>query len=144
MIEDRKIGWIVMLIAISSVMTGVMQCLSVATIGEIIAYKYESSLYFFAYVSGSIGFLLTAPVNIILPILRKHAGNIIGTATTWSIVTVVIFLLACVVGMLLMLSNKWIYGTTNPVNMAVQFVSGSFLLLISGGIFWLFKRRVRK
>lgn len=142
--ENSKTGLTVTLIAISSILCGALLCLAVWIIGRLLGYDYDTALFFMAYLSGSIGFLLTAPVNIILPILRKHDDCIVGTVKAWSAVTIALCLLACAVGIILMFVFKWTYGVVSPTNMATQFISGSFLLLISGGIYWLFNRKNRK
>ena len=112
-------------------------------IGRILGHDYDTAFYFWAYASGSIGFFLTAPVNLLMPILRKNPDNISNIAAAWSITTMGLLLLAYAVGIIFMLVLKWMYGITDPANMVVQFISGAFLLFMSGGIHWLFYRRKR-
>lgn len=133
----------VTLTALSSIACGALLCLGLWIIGRILGHDYDTAFYFWAYASGSIGFFLTAPVNILMPILRKNPGNIPGIAAAWGITTLGLLLLACAVGVIFMLVFKWMYGIENPTDMAVQFISGAFLLFVSGGIHWLFYRRKR-
>lgn len=139
--ENINPGLPVTLTAMSSIACGTLLCLGVWIIGRILGHDYDTSFYFWAYASGSIGFFLTAPVNLLMPILRKNPENNLGIAATWSITTIGLLLLACVVGIIFMLIFKWTYGSSDPADMAVQFISGAFLLLVSGGIHWLFYRR---
>ena len=142
--EDNKIGLIVTLIAISSVVCGALLCLAVSILTEIIGGDYTPSLYFFAYVSGSVGFLLSAPVNLILPILRKHQGDTGKSIVSWTVTTIVLFLLACLIGIIFMFALKWLSGVSDPHDMTIQFIDGAFLLFISAGINWIFNRRKQK
>ena len=139
--ENSKIGLTVTLIVISSIACGALLCVGVWIIGKILGYGYSTAFYFSAYVSGSIGFLLTAPVNIIMPIQKRYQDNLLNIATSWGSTTLGLLLLAYVVGIIFMLIFKWMYDSYAPADMAVQFISGAFLLFASGGIHWLFYRR---
>ena len=139
--NNSKTGLAVTLIAISSIACGALLCLGLWIIGRILGHDYDTAFYFWAYISGSIGFLLTAPVNLIMPILRKNPENTLNIAAAWSLTTMGLLLLACAVGIIFMLIFKWMYGSSDPDDMAVQFISGAFLLFASGGIHWLFYRR---
>ena len=142
-IKDCKTGLAVTLTAISSIACGALLCLGVWIIGRILRYDYDITFYFWAYISSSIGFLLTAPINLLTPILKKNPVNTHTIVVTWSITTLGLLLLAYAVGITFMLIFKWMYDSYEPADMAVQFISGAFLLFISGGIHWLFYRRKR-
>lgn len=141
MTKNTQIGFLVTMISISATACGVLLCLAVLILTEIFDCNYSATTYFSAYVSGSVGFLLSAPVNLFLHIQRKHPKNTVVTVTVWFIITLVIFLLACMIGVVFMVVFKWMYGTYNPSDMATQFISGAFLLFVCGGINWLFNRK---
>lgn len=141
--ENCNTGLAVTLTATSSIACGAWLCLGLWIIGQILGYDYDTIYYFLAYAAGSIGFFLTAPVNLLMSILRKNPDSTPKVVTAWILTTVGLLLLACVVGIIFMLIFKWMYDTANPTDMAVQFISGAFLLFISGGIHWFFYRKKR-
>ena len=141
--ENINPGLPVTLTAMSSIACGVALCLGLWIIGHILGYGYAATFYFWAYAAGSIGFFLTAPVNLLMSILRKNPDSTPKVVTAWIFTTVGLLLLAYAVGIIFMLIFKWMYDTANPTDMAVQFISGAFLLFISGGIHWFFYRKKR-
>ncbi|MDE7345493.1 MAG: hypothetical protein K2N48_01995 [Muribaculaceae bacterium] len=138
--KNTQTGLIVTLISTSAVACGALLCVFLHILSEFFSCDYSSETYFLAYISGSIGFLLTAPANIILQIMKKYPCNKGREISVWFITTLAIFLVACAVGVILMLAFKWIVGVSTPTTMAIQFISGAFLLFVSGGINWLLTR----
>lgn len=139
--ENGKTALTMALTAFSSIACGTMLCVGVWIIGRILGYGYDALFYFSAYLSGSIGFFLTAPANLLTPILKNNPDNTRSIATAWALTTIGLSLLACAVGVIFMLISKWMGGSAEPTDLAVQFISGAFLLFVSGGIHWLFYRK---
>lgn len=132
------------LINASSVICGILLTISVYALSCHFDSTLNSFSYFFAYIAGSVGFLLTAPVTLILPIIRNNQDNTRKTVIVWAITTLAIFLLACAVGTILMLGCKWVSGNSNPQFLVNMFICGAFILFVSGGIHWLAYRRKRE
>lgn len=142
--QDSQTGIITTLTSVSSVACGALLCLALWISANSSACAFSAWIYFYAYVAGSVGFLLTAPVNLLLPIIRKYPDNVLKSASVWAITTLAIFLPACAVGMIVMLICNRVSPDSEPSYMASQFISGAFLLFASGGIHWLAYRRRHK
>ena len=141
--ESEKMGLAVTLVATSSVLSGILLCLAVWILSRILVCDFNATTYFYAYVAGSVGFLLAAPVNLFLPILMKHSENTPKIVFTWCVATIGLFLLACIVGVIFMFFFKWIFGMSDSMNLVNNFIFGALILFISGSISWIFNRNKR-
>ncbi len=139
--ENSQTGFILTLISTSAIACGALLCLAVQVLAAAQGCDYSSTTYFLAYLAGSVGFLLTAPINLLLPILKTFPDSKEKQIAVWAATTLAIFLLACLLGVIYMFVFKWTSGGSNPADMATQFLQGAFLLLVSGGIHWLFTRK---
>ncbi len=142
--QDSQIGITATLTSASSVACGALLCLALHILAGASDLVFTTGMYFLAYVAGSVGFLLTAPVSLLLPITRKYPDNVLKAIIVWAITTLAIFLTACAVGIILMLACKGISHISDPEYVASQFICGAFILFASGGIHWVAYRRQRK
>ena len=139
--KDSLVGVIVTLVSTSSVACGALLCLALWVLAEGFVDEFSSGMYFYAYLTGSVGFLLTAPVSLIKPIYDKYGDDTTKLISIWSVNTIAIFLLACAVGVIFIFAEKWLANESSVMSMAVNFLSGAFTLFVSGGIHWVAYRR---
>lgn len=139
--QDGLIGIIVTLVEASSIACGALMCLALWVLAKTLGCVFTYDMYFYAYLTGSVGFMLTAPVSIIKPIHYKYSDDIFKFITVWSINTIAIFLLACMVGVIFIFAQKWLSADSSTISIAVNFLSGTFILFVSGGIHWFAYRR---
>lgn len=142
--QDSQIGIIVTLVSVSSVACGALLCLALWVLAGALGCVFSSGMYFYAYVTGSVGFLLTAPVSIFKPLQNKYGETVPKLIMTWSVTTIAIFLLACAVGVIFMLAIKLMSDSPSPMALAGDFLSGVFILFVSSGIHWIAYRRKQR
>lgn len=144
MIYDKNYGqeWrTVTLITVGAVISGVAIVFATACLLRIIGDTTDGWKMLAAYLIGSIGFMLTAPLNIYLQISKKFRFSTIKTISIWLLTVVAVNLLGIAIGSILVYSSPNISDNNATTIQTSTFLSGVFLTYTSGGIHWIAYRK---
>lgn len=132
-----KVSLVVTLISTASILNGIGLSGIIFIISKIIHQTIESSTYLYAYIAGSVGFLLSAPVNLFKIVKTNNHCSTFTIIKRWIIFIIVVFFMGIFLGLCFVVLSITKSKALTIENIAIQLISGMTVLYLGTGIHWL-------
>lgn len=133
----------VTLTIVGSVLSGIIIASALAALFIINGADIDGYIILAAYLAGSIGFVLSAPLKTYFRMTERHQITMNRRIGVWLLTVMAINALAVITGIILVFATQSLSDShAGDTGMAASFLSGVFLLFVSGGIHWLAYRKV--